>query len=272
MSAPDSGAAGRPALAAPAHPPSAILRFRLSERHMHWAIAVPFMICYASAVVLIGVYNPDPQRPYRAFVSWAHRGAGVCLGLLPLWVLTRHWAEVALFRRNVREAWRWTVDDVKWLLLMGPATVSPRVRLPEQGKFNAAEKINFMLLTVTWPLYLGSGVLIWSHQFAFPAWILHLSLAAVATPLVFGHIFMATVNPDTRVGLSGMVNGLVDRNWARHHYGRWYREQVADETCPAVIEVPEVQTVASAPAVMTEAPRRPSWPPVAAAEPGGDAA
>jgi cytochrome b subunit of formate dehydrogenase len=162
--------------------------------------------------------------------------------LLPLWVLARHWAEVALFRRNVHEAWRWTVDDVKWLLLMGPATLSPRVRLPEQGKFNAAEKINFMLLTATWPLYLGSGLLIWSHQFAFPAWILHLSLAAVATPLVFGHIFMATVNPDTRVGLKGMISGWVSREWARHHYRHWYDEHFGH------LEHAEPATVSAEPA------------------------
>jgi formate dehydrogenase gamma subunit len=267
MSAPDSGATGHPRPVV-AHSPVVVLRFRPSERQMHWAIAIPFMVCYATAVVLIGVYNPDPQRPFRAVVSWTHRASGVCLGLGPLWMLVRHWADVALFRRNVREAWRWTVDDVKWLLLMAPATVSSRVRLPEQGKFNAAEKINFMLLTATYPLYLVSGVLIWSHQFAFPAWLLHFSLAAIATPLVFGHIFMATVNPDTRVGLSGMVTGFVERNWARHHYARWYREQVAEERrleAAAIVEETPAEVVAWPPS-------RPAWPSVATPEAGGDAA
>ncbi len=154
MSAPDSGAAGRHALAAPAHPPSTILRFRLSERQMHWAaIAIPFMICYASAVVLIGVDNPDSQRPYRAFVSWAHRGAGVCLGLLPLWVLTRHWAEVALFRRNVHEAWRWTVDDVNGCCSWGPRPSVRACSCRSRASSTRPRRSNFMLLTATWPLY-----------------------------------------------------------------------------------------------------------------------
>jgi hypothetical protein len=49
-------------------------------------------------------------------------------------------------------------------------------------------------------------------------------MAALVTPLLVGHIFMATTNPSTRVGLSGMVSGYVDRTWASHHYSRWYRE------------------------------------------------
>ena len=47
-------------------------------------------------------------------------------------------------------------------------------------------------------------------------------LAAIATPLLLGHVFMATVNPDTRPGLRGMITGFVDREWARHHYHLWY--------------------------------------------------
>jgi cytochrome b subunit of formate dehydrogenase len=49
-------------------------------------------------------------------------------------------------------------------------------------------------------------------------------MAIIATPLIIGHIVMATLNPDTRTGLSGMISGYVDRKWAKHHYGRWYRE------------------------------------------------
>jgi hypothetical protein len=54
--------------------------------------------------------------------------------------------------------------------------------------------------------------------------MVHFALALIAAPLMLGHIFMATVNPSTRVGLQGMISGFVDRDWARHHYTRWYRE------------------------------------------------
>ena len=204
--------------------PAQILRFRTSERRLHWAIAVPFMACYATALVLLAVYNPDPTRPFRALFSWAHRLSGVCLFVLPLWTVLRHRHDFDLYFHNVRAAWRWRIEDVKWLFLMGLSTIDKRVVLPDQGKFNAGEKLNFMFLTASYPLYIVTGFLIWLPGVAFASWLVHLSLAAMATPLIFGHVFMATVNPDTRVGLSGMISGYVDRHWAQHHYRHWYNQ------------------------------------------------
>lgn len=221
MSAPVSAA---PRTSPVVSQPDEILRFRMSERQMHWAVAMPFMVCYLTAIILVTIYNPDPHRPFRAVVSWTHRVSGVCLFVLPVSVMFRHWYDIAIHVQNIGEVWRWTLADLRWLFVMGPAMLSKKIVLPEQGKFNAAEKINFMVLTATVPLYICTGLLIWTHQFAFAAWVLHFAMATMATPLMFGHIFMATVNPDTRVGLSGMMTGFVDRHWASHHYTSWYKE------------------------------------------------
>ncbi len=204
--------------------PDEVLRFRVCERHIHWAIAIPFKICYLTALILVLVYNPSPGRPFRDIFAWIHRLSGICLATLPPLVLFIHRREFGLHLRNVREAWSWTFDDVKWLLLMGPATVSKRVTLPHQGKFNAAEKINFLVVMSTYPLYIATGLAIWFLRPAYLSWMIHFSMAVAATPLVLGHIFMATVNPDTRVGLKGMISGWVNREWARHHYRHWYDE------------------------------------------------
>jgi formate dehydrogenase gamma subunit len=201
-----------------------ILRFDRAERHLHWAIAVPFTICFATALVLVTVYNPSPTRPFREAVSWIHRLSGICLAILPLRSLVRHRRDVSLHLHNMRQAWMWKLDDLKWLTLMGPAAVSHRVSLPHQGKFNAAEKINFMVLTLTLPVYIVTGLTIWFFRPAYVSWLVHFSLAALAVPLVLGHIFMATLNPDTRPGLEGMFSGFVDRRWAKHHYHLWYEE------------------------------------------------
>jgi formate dehydrogenase subunit gamma len=245
----------------PSTHPDMVLRFRASERHLHWAIAIPFKVCYLTALILVTVYNPDPSRPFRFLVSWVHRGSGVCLAVLPLLTILWHRREFWMHLQNVRRAWTWTLGDLKWLLLMGPAAVSPRVTLPHQGKFNAAEKINFMVLSMTYPVYVATGLTIWFLGPAFISWIVHFSMAVAATPLVFGHIFMATVNPDTRVGLPGMFSGFVDRHWARHHYRLWYDECHA---VPAPVEVPvaAAAAVSVAPAVTVAAPVAPAVQPV----------
>ena len=201
-----------------------IVRFQACERHLHWAIAIPFKICYLTALILITVYNPAPERPFRDVFAWIHRLSGICLALAPPLTIFIHRREFGMHLGNIREAWSWRFDDLKWLLLMAPATLSKRVTLPHQGKFNAAEKINFIVVMSTYPLYIATGLTIWFLKPAFLAWMIHFAMAILATPLVLGHIFMATVNPDTRVGLKGMITGRVSRDWARHHYHRWYEE------------------------------------------------
>ena len=137
---------------------------------------------------------------------------------------------------------------------MGLSVIDKRVVLPDQGKFNAGEKLNFMFLTASYPLFLLTGFLIWLPGVAFASWILHLSLAALATPLIVGHVFMATVNPDTRVGLQGMITGYVNRHWAQHHYRHWYNEHFGHLHRPPP---PEPRPVHAAPADVAAQPLHP---------------
>lgn len=220
--------AGRRRFAPAAERPT-ILRFHPGERFVHWAIAIPFSLCLVTAAVLVLVYNPDPTRSGRLLFSWIHRLSGAALAVLPPLAVFAGRRDIPLFAANVVEAWRWRTDEVRWLFLMGPATFNPRIALPEEGKFNAAEKLNFMMVTVAVPVLLVTGMMIWLPGVSIFAWFTHLGLALVATPLVLGHVFMATINPATRIGLSGMVSGDVDRAWAAHHYRRWYREHFGDE-------------------------------------------
>jgi formate dehydrogenase subunit gamma len=254
-----------------------ILRFRTCERHLHWAVAIPFMISLTTAIILVTVYNPHPDRPYRMVFAWGHRFSGIWLSVLPLWIIVKHRRDFHVYLENVREAWRWTLDDVKWLALIGPATFSSKIALPPQGKFNAAEKINFVTLTATYPLYIVTGLLIWMPGVALVAWLVHFSMAVVATPLILGHIFMATVNPDTRVGLSGMLTGFVSREWAKHHYHRWYVERFEriDDNPAAAIAAAAVPAVTATEAMpmsrqLPHVPRPEVAPPMAAGRPLAD--
>ncbi len=211
---------------APAAEPASptILRFLRSERLLHWSIAIPFMVCFVTALILLLVYNPHPQRPLRFLFAWIHRISGLCLAVLPLLTLLRHRHEYKTHLGNIKCGWTWALDDFKWLLLMGPATLCSRISLPDQGKFNAAEKLNFMMVMTGYPLFTTTGIFLFLPGIHFLPWLAHVAMALLATPLMLGHIFMATVNPATRVGLQGMISGYVDRHWAKHHYARWYRE------------------------------------------------
>lgn len=209
-----------------------IMRFRAAERRVHWAIAIPFLVCYATALVLVVVYNPDPLRPYREVFSWIHRLSGLCLMVFPVLAILRGARDFRVHLYNVRQAWVWVASDIKWLLLMGFAAVSRRIHLPEQGKFNAAQKLNFMMVMSTYPIYIVTGLIMWMSGVTLLAWLIHFGMAVVATPFILGHMFMATIPPSSRKGLQGMISGFVDRQWAKHHHARWYRENFQDAAVP----------------------------------------
>jgi len=201
-----------------------ILRFRASERLLHWALAVPFLICLASAVVLFVYYNPDPTRPYRTLFGAIHRISGIAFFVLPLLALLVGIKDIKIHFYNIRQGWGWSWDDIKWLVLMGPAAINKKIVLPEQGKFNAGEKLNFMYQMVAYPTFVVTGFYIWEADAAVIPWAIHFGLALLALPLIGGHLFMAMINPESRVGLSGMFSGYVNGHWAKHHYGTWFRE------------------------------------------------
>ena len=211
---------------------SLVLRFQRSERWLHWALAVPYVVCLLSATVLIVFFNFSPERPHREVVSWVHRAGGLGLIVLPLLALVGTPREIGTHFRNVRQAWGWTLNDLKWLALLGVAAVNRRVRLPEQGKFNAGEKLNFMAVMTSYPLFIMTGILIWLPGVALLSWVVHVLLALAVAPLVVGHVYMAVVNPGTRAGLKGMVTGYVDREWAKEHYRQWYRDSFGDHDLP----------------------------------------
>jgi len=212
-------------LSAPQTPASSkIMRFARSERMLHWAIAGPFLVSFATALILVLVYNPDRTRPFRGFFSGLHRASGVALMVLPMLVTLKSRGDARIHLYNIKQAWTWIFDDFKWLALMLLASLSSKIRLPEQGKFNAAEKLNFMVLLATYPLYLVTGFLMWITRVAPLAWLVHFFMALLAAPLILGHMYMALVSRSGRPGLPGMISGFVDRQWAKHHYRRWYRE------------------------------------------------
>jgi formate dehydrogenase subunit gamma len=204
--------------------PSRILRFLPAERLLHWALAGPFMLLYLSAGLLLLFFGEPYPRHFHDALMAAHRTFGVLLIVLPPLALVLGSADHRIHFENMREGWIWNAADLRWLLLFPKNAVNPKIELPEQGKFNAAEKLNFMMVSAFYPLYIATGIMVWMPGIPIFAYLAHYAMAVVGIPLVLGHVYMATVHPSTRVGLSGMFTGWVDRGWARHHYRRWYRQ------------------------------------------------
>jgi formate dehydrogenase subunit gamma len=194
-----------------------VRRFSRSERALHWANALGFLVLLASGLVL---YLPSlavlvGRRP---LVKDVHLWTGIG------WIAVL--AAIALLGdrrglvRTARELDRFDRDDARWLLGRRPAP---------QGRFNAGQKLNASLTAAFTLLFLVSGLLLWlgerDTRFRVASTVvLHDGLMYAALVLLVGHLYLALVHPATRHALRGMTVGTVSEEWARRHHAKWRPE------------------------------------------------
>jgi len=112
-------------------------------------------------------------------------------------------------------------QDREWLGAI-PARLLRGAPEPPAARFNAGQKVNFLLVSVLLAILFVSGVDTilagTHHNLIFGG---HKLATIALCVLVAGHLYMALVNRATRPALRGMLRGDVDREWARRHYSRW---------------------------------------------------
>ncbi|MGI8922303.1 MAG: cytochrome b/b6 domain-containing protein [Solirubrobacteraceae bacterium] len=123
--------------------------------------------------------------------------------------------------RSARQLARLDARDREWLVTIRSRLLDGAPE-PPAGRFNAGQKINFVLVCILLGVLYISGVETivagTHHNLIFGG---HKLATIAACGLVASHLYMAVLNPATRHSLRGMLTGKVDRAWAREHYPRW---------------------------------------------------
>lgn len=216
-----------------------VRRFSPTEIAYHWAQALPWLACAATGIVLLA-HGGGPAPEARDAAGRLHRyaGAGLVLGTLLVFLA----GDRRVLLGNLKTALRWTRADFRWLLLSPLAALGVPVALPPPGRMNAGQKLNLLAQAMLLPVFAATGLAMWFLEGGLLAWYAHVAAFAVALPLVLGHLYLALVNPSTRRGLRGMIDGKVDREWAAHHHPLWIPE--AEPRPPAPRRVPAVRLAA----------------------------
>lgn len=198
-----------------------VLRFNATERWMHWAFSIPFLVLLITGIAL-GLPQTEVLLTHRDLIRAVHLVSAVGLVALPavVWLT----GDRRSLSRDVWEVDRW--DRLDWQWLARAPWPLRRTALPPQGRFNAGQKLNSILVTAAAVGFLVTGVFMWKAE-AFPIWLgdvstqLHDILTILVIPLVVGHIVMAALNPWTNRALGSVFHGYVDAGWARAHHTRW---------------------------------------------------
>lgn len=203
-----------------------VLRFNLGERLAHWNHAISFLLLLFTGLALV-VRGVVGSRELLVTFGQVHRVMAVPFTLLTIPIL------LALGRKSAgqwfRDSFRLDADDRRFLVGFAKEFFGLKADLPHQGKFNGGEKINSILQIIGWPVMAVTG---WMMVFktALPqglmAWVIpiHSFTAMLLGCAVIGHIYLATLHPGSRAGLSGMFSGWVPAEWAKEHYRKWYED------------------------------------------------
>jgi formate dehydrogenase subunit gamma len=204
-------------------------------RLVHWTLAAAFLGLLATGLAL---ESPDLRGiPFLGskLVREIHLTCAVLLLLMP--ALAASWDGFREVRSVWREARHFVAGDLGWLRGVCLRLVGWRAEFPSQGRLNAGQKLNTLVLVALLSGLAVSGAIIAPEagrpvpqvvrEFVYE---IHRLLAYSTIPIIAAHIVLATLWPSTRPALRGMLVGSVRSDWARAHHALWVAEAVRTES------------------------------------------
>ncbi|MDQ0561915.1 formate dehydrogenase subunit gamma [Rhizobium mesoamericanum] len=201
-------------------PPMTVSRYGPGKRLNHWITA--------SCLILLALSGLPLFHPTLFFLTRLF-GGGQNTRMLHPWIGVVLFFSFFIF---FAQLWRANLPvrvDVQWTAQIGDFIGGHEDRLPELGKYNAAQKLIFWGMAFFIVVLIASGLVIWDQYFenVTPialrrAAILIHSICAVLIILLFIlHVYAAFW---VRGTLRAMTRGSVTGGWAWRHHRKWLKE------------------------------------------------
>ncbi len=182
-----------------------IPRYDGMERLLHWSHTVAFLpLTLTGMVLFMPVFLPLAQGQAGQFIRLMHRIFAVFFVLVPILY--------ALFRPrrllNTLRDFRFGRYDAEWFRTAGPYFLLGRsVDVPPQGRFNAGQKLNVIVMVSGTVLFTITGLVMWFGKFLVPpglfrAMVIVHDLTMIASVNMFViHFYMTVAHPMLWQGL-----------------------------------------------------------------------
>jgi formate dehydrogenase subunit gamma len=212
---------------APPEPSGSIPRFILAERLAHWLYALLFLIALISGLLMWIPSTRALLGGARQGVALRHALTGFAMIALPVLLLLV--ADRRRLLEDIRQVDRWSWNDRRWFwAALAGATLRGR-EMPPQGKFNAGQKANAVLVAAMAVGFAITGAFLLGKA-SLPAWLvsralwLHSFLAIAAMALLAGHLAHVVLTRHGRRYLGGMIRGRLPADLARERHRTWWDE------------------------------------------------
>ncbi|WP_142847156.1 formate dehydrogenase subunit gamma [Telmatospirillum sp. J64-1] len=199
------------------------VRYNAAERINHWIVVICSLLLMLSGLAF---FHPS------FFWLTALFGGGQMARALHPWIgvvlaVAFTFMGVRFFRQNI-----WTKEDTRWMKHIGDVINHNEDKIPEAGRFNAAQKIVFYVMFWSVISLLLSGLALWHHYFGdmVPidlqrfAGLVHAVMAAAMIITMIVHVYAAIWNSGS---IRAMTRGPVTGGWLWKHHRKYLREEVS---------------------------------------------
>ena len=188
------------------------------ERLVHWLFAGSCIVLFISGFGLMFHSLSFIASIFGGHyvLKYVHNVSGIVFAVSGVFATLVWFRDGAIFTR----------DDLQWLKT-GGGYLWTKEGVPMSGRFNAGQKIYFILKVVTWVLMAVTGIIMWfpfgfSPELVVMCYPLHVLGVATLAGAVVIHAFLGSFgNPGT---IQAMMSGKCTRAWARLQHGKWLRE------------------------------------------------
>jgi formate dehydrogenase subunit gamma len=202
-----------------------VARIKPHERLSHAINAIGFLLAAGTGVVLLfkGLKKLSGGTRSRQL----HRVGAALMIIAPFFVWVKDW-------RGWRETWReithFSKEDREFIKRIPLYMLGFPADMPRQGKFNAGQKLNFLVVTFnTLGFTITGGLLMMRRRLPerlFPFLIIAHDIEAIVGICGFmAHAYLALLHPDTRPSLRAIIDGTVPADYARSHHAIWYEKE-----------------------------------------------
>ncbi|MGA9349665.1 MAG: cytochrome b/b6 domain-containing protein, partial [Anaerolineae bacterium] len=176
-----------------------IPKYTALERIMHWLHTATFVpLALTGLILYVPFLAPLARGEAGELMRLIHRSAAVIFGLLPIIYLI---VQPRRLLMSLRE-FMFDREDIGWLrgafsyYLLGKHT-----NMPPQGRFNTGEKMNGLIMVLSWITFGITGLVMWFGKGIVPPTVFHWmvvlhDLAMIVSVCMFlVHLYLAVAHP-----------------------------------------------------------------------------
>ncbi len=203
-----------------------IPKYTAIERLLHWTHTMSFVpLALTGLVLYLPFLAPLAQGEAGNWVRLVHRIAAIVFIAEPIIYAL---VQPRRLLMSIRE-FMFDKEDLGWLKnAFGYYVLGRHGQMPPQGRFNTGEKMNGLIMILSWGVFVVTGLLMWFGRGVIPVWLFRASvivhdIAMIVSVIMFiVHLYLAVAHPLMWAGLVSMRFGVTSASYAAEHHGKWY--------------------------------------------------